>query len=186
MVEAGAEFENPLDRYQFLLPKNAPKDFGFGGSGKVHYATRVVDGQPVVIKKYPLNELLKYYSKISDELDKWLSLIHPHNLVFFEYFSYGDTFYLVSEYVQGINLRQKIDACKKSGIHLPEQLIINVFAQLLSSIKNLNDVEVNHAVIKPENIMLMEGTNNIKFIGFNIFQSLNQITNKPVQILITS
>lgn len=84
---------------------------------------------------------------------------HP-NLLCMESYGYtSNSLYIISEYLEGINLN---DFIKNYKVNMNNFLYISL--QLMSGLKFLHSKDIGHADIKPDNIMINPKNNNVKII----------------------
>lgn len=111
------------------------------------------EGKDVVIKLLP-SELAKDPQMVSlfhSEINWWG--VHPNILAPFEYITQDNRHYLISDFMQGINLTtylKRIRNFRKTRI----RLAIDCGLQLLDAVEAMHNKGVIHADIKPANVML--------------------------------
>nr|WP_323808732.1 serine/threonine-protein kinase PknK [Nostoc sphaeroides] len=135
-----------------------------GSRTRVYRAIRKQDKLPVVIKflisEYPsFNELLQFRNQytISQHLNI-AGIIHALSLE-----SYGNSYILVMEDIEGISLNEYIQS---NTLSLVEFLSIAI--QLTKGLHDLHQNRVIHKDIKPANILINPQTKQIKLIDFSI------------------
>jgi serine/threonine protein kinase/Flp pilus assembly protein TadD len=134
-----------LDRYTIRTL------LGVGGMGEVYLAHDSVLRRPVAIKLLPQahtcdRERLRRFER---EAQATSSLNHPHILTIHEFCEFEGRRFIVSEYVEGESLRQRM---ARAGLELHEAL--DVAVQVASALTAAHRAGVIHRDIKPENVML--------------------------------
>ncbi len=132
------------ERYRLL------KQIGKGGLCKTFLA--VDEGQfppiPCIVQQFlPRNETLQLF----EQKAQWLKELgkHPQIPVLIAHFQYNEYFYLVQEFVEGINLAQIVE---EEGA-FNENQIWQLLEDILPVIKFISDRNIIHRDIKPENII---------------------------------
>ncbi len=80
-------------------------------------------------------------------------------------------FYFIMEYVDGVNLRQLMDAKQ-----LPPELAVTIVPQICDALQFAHDEGVVHRDIKPENIML-DSRGRVKIADFGLAKLAGKATN---------
>jgi eukaryotic-like serine/threonine-protein kinase len=146
------------------------KKLGEGGMGAVYLARQNAIDQNVALK------VLHARAAESDEIvqrfhreAKVISMLTHPNIV--RVFIFGrtedDLMYLVMEFVQGVELRSRID---EKGV-LEELLAIKIMKQACSALAEAHDLGIIHRDLKPDNILLTEfrgESNFVKILDFGI------------------
>jgi hypothetical protein len=144
---------------------------GSGGFGAVYLAEDLRLQRPVAIKicstrRLPREEAAEAARLFEQEALTLAHLRHPGLTAVWDYFSEGDDYYLVMEYVPGETLRELL---ARSGGCLPVPLAIDYASQLCSVLRYLH-TRPNPIVfrdLKPGNIMVTPG-GDLKLIDFGI------------------
>ncbi len=89
-------------------------------------------------------------------------LSHPHIVTVFDYGQAGDLYYLVLEYVDGVNLRQALQA----GTIAPPQALA-IVPQICDALEFAHGLGVVHRDVKPENILL-DRQGRVKIADFGL------------------
>ena len=156
------------------------KILGSGNFAKVVKAKSLLNGLYYAIKiinKYE-NSSKQNYKYILRE--KYLPKILNHNNIVHYYGSFEDNenYYLVLEYIPNGSLEEKINnhlKCFQSPSEvefIKEDIIINIFTQILNGLIYLHDENIIHRDIQPNNI-LFDSNNNIKITDFGLCALLN-------------
>ena len=127
------------------------EQIGAGGMGEVYLATDKKLDRKVAIKI--LNEK---FSRDETNLNRFVSeakaasaLNHPNILTIYEFDETEDAHFIVSEYIEGLTLREVIG---ESTLKLSE--ILDISIQIASALSAAHTARLVHRDIKPENIML--------------------------------
>src|SRR5919202_4301322 len=145
------------------------QELGRGGFGVTFKATHHYLGQPVVIKT--LNEslrlhpdLAKFQRQFQDEARRLALCIHPNIVRVSDFFLEAGWPYMVMDYVPG----QTLQAVVFPGKPLSEATAINYIRQIGEALKVVHQKGLLHLDIKPENIILRQGTQEVVLIDFGI------------------
>lgn len=137
---------------------------GYGGMGYV-YQARQPDLDRMVALKILSPALRKdpaFEERFAREARVLGKLQHPNIVTLYEHGESGGTFYLLMEYIDGVNLRQAMSA----GRFTPEQALAIVPA-LCDALQSAHAQGVWHRDIKPENILL-DRDGRVKIADFGI------------------
>lgn len=148
-----------MNRYEKYIGKKLHDRYyiktviGLGGTSVVFEGIDTgCDDRPVAIKM--LREELwaekAYMERLFAEADTIASLDHPCISKLYDRYGGEDMQYLVTEYVDGITLRQYLI---KKG-HLEPAVIISIVSQILQVLSYLHKNGFVHGDIKPQNILL--------------------------------
>ncbi|MEW6492911.1 MAG: protein kinase [Cyanobacteriota bacterium] len=145
------------------------QELGRGGFGITFKATHHYLGQAVVIKT--LNESLRSQpnftqsiGKFQDEARRLALCSHPNIVRVSDFFTEDSLPYLVMDYIQG----QTLDAIVLPNNPLPEATAINYVQQIGAALKVVHQNGLLHRDIKPQNIILRQGTQEVVLIDFGI------------------
>ena len=144
---------------------------------EITLATRISDDQLVVLKQSILiNENLLKVSKLGHEYDILKDLDHKGIPKVHEILYDGKSVILVQEYIDGLDLREKIF---KKEISFMD--ILNISIQLADILYYIHKMGVIHKDINSSNVMLSkDGT--LKLLDFGISSNLRSETNEPLNI----
>lgn len=148
---------NIRDNYRFL------KRIGNGSFSEVYLCEHRVSKHRRCVKAV-------FWDKISNkenllqEIEVLKELDHPHILRIYEYYITARHVYIVSEYLEGGEMFDRISKMEKVN----EMEIARIFEQVLSAVAYLHSHNIIHRDLKPENIMFesKEPDSNIKLIDF--------------------
>ncbi|MBD2033492.1 protein kinase [Leptolyngbya sp. FACHB-321] len=145
------------------------EELGRGGFGITFKATHHFLGQTVVIKT--LNESLRhepdyadYQRKFQDEARRLALCVHPNIVRVSDFFIEAGQAYMVMDYLRGPNL----EALVLPNQPLPEAIAIHYARQIGSALKVVHQNGLLHRDIKPQNIILRQGTQEVVLIDFGI------------------
>ncbi|MBW4472689.1 MAG: serine/threonine protein kinase [Stenomitos rutilans HA7619-LM2] len=145
------------------------EELGRGGFGITFKATHHFLGQTVVIKT--LNESLRYepdyadyQRKFQDEARRLALCVHPHIVRISDFFVEAGQAYMVMDYIPGPNL----EALAFPNRPLPEAIAIHYARQIGNALKVVHQNGLLHRDIKPQNIILRQGTQEVVLIDFGI------------------
>ena len=145
------------------------KELGRGGFGITFRANHRYLGQPVVIKT--LNESLRrdrnfaeFDRKFQDEARRLASCVHPNIVRVSDFFVEDGQPYMVMDYIAGQNLGEVV----AGNNSLPENLAILYITQIGAALKAVHQKGLLHRDIKPQNILLRQGTQEVVLIDFGI------------------
>ena len=82
------------------------------------------------------------------------NIYHPNIVRFYTAFQDNKYQYFVSEFIQGQNLEEFVFKYKQQGQHLKQNLVINIFKQILNGLIYLHSNGIMHRDIKPDNILI--------------------------------
>ncbi len=145
------------------------QELGRGGFGITIKATHNYLGQPVVIKT--LNESLtqhpnfaEFQHKFQDEAKRLALCVHPNIVRVSDFFLEDGQPYMVMDYIPGQTLAEVVFG----GQPLPEAIAVNYIRQIGNALMVVNQNNLLHRDIKPQNIMLRQDTEEVILIDFGI------------------
>ncbi|MBF2007462.1 MAG: serine/threonine protein kinase [Chlorogloeopsis fritschii C42_A2020_084] len=151
------------------------QEIGRGGFGITFKATHHYLNQAVVIKT--LNEKLrqhpdfaKFERQFQDEARRLATCIHPNIVRVSDFFVEAGLPYMVMEYIPGETLGE---AYVLPGIPLPEATAIHYIRQIGAALQVVHHNGLLHRDIKPDNIILRQGTQEVVLIDFGIAREFN-------------
>ena len=123
---------------------------GEGGMGKVYLADDTLLSRKVALKILPqtLIEQRERLNRFKQEAKAASGLNHPNILTIHEFSTDDGSNYIVTEFVDGVTLREKL----RAGLSMSETLDIAV--QAASALAAAHNAGIVHRDIKPENIMI--------------------------------
>jgi len=145
------------------------EELGRGGFGITFKATHHFLGRVVVIKT--LNESLRgesdfpdYQRKFQDEARRLALCLHPHIVRVIDFFVEAGLAYMVMDYIPGPTLDRLVLPNKP----LPEDQAIHYIRQIGAALKVVHQNGLLHRDVKPQNIILRQGTQDVVLIDFGI------------------
>jgi serine/threonine protein kinase len=151
------------------------QEIGRGGFGITFKATHHYLDQEVVMKT--INERLrqhpdfaKFERQFQDEARRLATCIHPNIVRVSDFFVEAGLPYMVMEYIPGETLG---DAFVLPGIALPETTAIHYIQQIGSALQVVHNNGLLHRDVKPDNIILRQGTQEVVLIDFGIAREFN-------------
>src|SRR5262245_58148044 len=134
-----------LSHYQILAP------LGRGGMGEVFLATDTELRRKVALKLLPAHWTAdaERVRRFKQEARAASALNHPNILTVHEIGENDDRHFIVSEFVEGDTLRQRM----KSG-PIATQAAIEIAAQVTAALAAAHNAGIIHRDIKPENVMI--------------------------------
>ncbi|MDX2231883.1 MAG: serine/threonine-protein kinase [Leptolyngbyaceae cyanobacterium bins.349] len=142
---------------------------GEGGFGITFRATHHYLQQTVVIKTLnPTNQANAEFSQaqqqFQDEGRRLALCVHPNIVRVSDFFIEAGMPYLVMDYIPGYNLEQVVFPDRP----LPEAEAINYVRQIGAALQVIHANGLLHRDVKPQNIILRQGTNEVILIDFGI------------------
>jgi serine/threonine-protein kinase len=151
------------------------QEIGRGGFGITYKATHHYLRQEVVIKA--LNDKLrqhadftKFERQFQDEARRLATCVHPNIVRVSDFFVEAGLPYMVMEYIRGETLGE---AFVLPGITLPEPTAIHYIRQIGAALEVVHNNGLLHRDVKPDNIILREGTQEVVLIDFGIAREFN-------------
>ena len=152
---------------------------GQGGMGIVYKARQRSLDRIVALKILPLDTAgdPAFEERFVRESRTLAQLTHPNIVTVFDSGKVGGFFYLVMEYVDGVNLRTAIAAQA-----LTPADALEVVRQVCDALQHAHDAGVVHRDIKPENILL-DGRGRVQIADFGLAKLLGRT---PIEISLTA
>ncbi|MBD2436622.1 serine/threonine-protein kinase [Nostoc sp. FACHB-110] len=151
------------------------QEIGRGGFGITFKATHHYLGHEVVMKT--INEKLrqhpdfaKFERQFQDEARRLATCIHPNIVRVSDFFVEDGLPYMVMEYIPGETLG---NAFILPAIPLPEATAIHYIRQIGAALQVVHNNGLLHRDVKPDNIILREGTQEVILIDFGIAREFN-------------
>lgn len=151
------------------------QEIGRGGFGITFKATHHYLEQEVVMKT--INEKLrqhpdfaKFEQQFQDEARRLATCVHPNIVRVSDFFVEDGLPYMVMEYIPGETLGE---AFILPGIPLPEATAIHYIRQIGAALQVVHSNGLLHRDIKPDNIILRRGTQEVILIDFGIAREFN-------------
>ncbi|NJL40256.1 MAG: protein kinase [Leptolyngbyaceae cyanobacterium RM2_2_4] len=145
------------------------QELGRGGFGITYKATNHALSQVVVIKT--INESLRqdpnfayFYRQFQDEARRLAVCSHPNIVRVTDFFIEEGLPYIVMDYIPG----QTLDMLVMPDKPLSEETAIHYIRQVGEALKIVHQSNLLHRDIKPQNIILRQGTDQVVLIDFGI------------------
>ncbi|RJQ31822.1 MAG: serine/threonine protein kinase [Actinobacteria bacterium] len=151
-----------LDRYQII------EELGTGGFSTVYKAFDSKMERLVAIKFIPSHSKATTWAKREAKTSAHLN--HPNIATIHEYDETEDGHYLIMEYLEGINLRDVLEAKEKLEI----EEAIAIASQVAVALEYAHINFVVHKDIKPENLMII-ADGRVKIMDFGTSRLLSQM-----------
>ncbi|KAM3147294.1 hypothetical protein pb186bvf_000545 [Paramecium bursaria] len=156
------------------------KVLGQGAFGKVWRVTHKTTGLVRAMKQLKKQSLIKEEEqRLFSEMNILKNLDHPHIVKLFELYQDDGSYYLVTEYLQGGEL---FDRIKKMN-YFSENKAADYIKQILTAVLYCHDQNIVHRDLKPENIIFVneEQDSQLKVIDFGTsrkFDGLKQMSKR--------
>lgn len=137
---------------------------GHGGMGAVFKARQPQLDRAVALKLLaPAHTDDAWFAaRFQREARALAALNHPNIVTIHDFGQAAGFYFLLMEFVDGVNLRQALDAG-----HLAPQQALAIVPQLCDALQFAHDLGIVHRDIKPENL-LMDSTGRVKIADFGI------------------
>ena len=140
-----------------------------GGFGVTYRATHTLLHQPVVLKtlnlqQEPPKRIHDLGERFLQEAQRLAQFNHPHIVRVSDCFIEGGRPFIVMDYIPGRTLAQVI---QEEG-PLPEKTALHYIRQVASALELVHEHGLLHRDVKPDNIMLRDGTDQVVLIDFGI------------------
>lgn len=148
---------------------------GQGGMGAVYQARHRGLDRLVALKILPraADDDRRFAERFQREARALARLNHPHVVAVFDSGRAGPYYFLIMEYVDGVNLRQAMQA----GRIEPAQALAMV-GQICEALQYAHDEHVVHRDIKPENVLL-DRQGRVKVVDFGLAKLLDPDLPEP-------
>jgi len=156
-----------------------------GGFGIIYKGYDNVLGKDVTIKEIK-PELLgdpEIIEQFKSEARHVAKMNHQNIVHIFDFVQEEENFYIIMEYIDGLDLSALIQNCKKKGTLIPQHITLHIIAEVCKALdyahncRNLDNNEplnLVHQDISPSNIMISK-TGQIKVIDFGLTGTQGQI-----------
>jgi serine/threonine protein kinase/TolB-like protein/Tfp pilus assembly protein PilF len=158
-----------LGRYEIRSP------IGAGGMGEVYLAQDVQLDRPVAIKLLPsqFTQDEDRLRRFKQEARNTSSLNHPNILTIFEIGEAGGSHYIATEFIDGVTLREQMQA-----VRMKLEEVLEVGIEVSSALAAAHEAGIVHRDIKPENIMLRKD-GYVKVLDFGLAKLTEQQQPEP-------
>lgn len=143
---------------------------GQGGMGAVYKARQRGLDRLVALKILPpeTGGDTAFSERFTREARALARLNHPHIVAVYDFGRAGGLYYFLMEYIDGVNLRQMLQAQK-----LPPRQALVIVPQICDALQYAHDEGIVHRDIKPENILL-NTKGRVKIADFGLAKLLGQ------------
>jgi tRNA A-37 threonylcarbamoyl transferase component Bud32 len=141
---------------------------GQGGMGAVYKARQTKLERLVALKVLPpeWGRDPAFAERFAREARAMARLSHPHIVTIYEFGETGGLYYLVMEFVDGLNLRQLL-----RGGRLQPQEALTLVPQICEALQYAHEEGIVHRDIKPENVLL-DRKGRVKIADFGLAKLL--------------
>lgn len=141
---------------------------GRGGMGVVYKARQKALGRLVALKLLAPERVAdpKFAERFAHEAQALAALSHPNIVTIHDFGQAGEVYYLLMEFVDGVNLRQAMTA----GRFTPEQALA-IVPPVCEALQYAHEHNIVHRDIKPENLLL-DKEGRVKIADFGIAKML--------------
>ena len=148
---------------------------GAGGMGEIYLAEDLRLHRKVALKLLPREFTLdaERVRRFKQEARAASALNHPNIITIFEIGEAEGLHYLVTEFIDGQTLRQRLAASSSSAPPLPLPELLDIVSQAASALAAAHEAGIIHRDIKPENIMLRRD-GYVKVLDFGIAKLLDR------------
>jgi serine/threonine protein kinase len=168
----------PVDRRKALSPSELAPHFpqleildclGRGGMGVVYKARQKSLNRFVALKLLAPERVedAKFAQRFTHEAQALAALNHPSIVTIYDFGQAGGFYFLLMEFVDGVNLRQAM----KAGRFTPEQALA-VVPPVCEALQYAHEHGIVHRDIKPENLLL-DKEGRVKIADFGIATMLH-------------
>ena len=110
--------------------------------------------------------------KIKNEVTILSKINNEHIIKFVNSFIKNNSFNVITEYYEDLNLRQFINKYKKEKILISQNLIYHFLKEICIGLKEIHNQNIIHRNLNPDNIYFTK-ENKLKIGGFGIFKQLD-------------
>lgn len=164
--------EGKILKFEAMKSLKYIKELGSGGTGNTHLFKDETTDMLFAIKKYepaPQNEDFKeeLYDRFVDEIKILFKISHPNIVRIYDYYLYPNkkVGYLQMEYINGT-------AIDKYNPFPWDRSWEEIFIEVIKTFKYLEENNILHRDIRPENLLLDENF-NLKLIDFGFGKIIN-------------
>src|SRR5580693_2023294 len=142
---------------------------GRGGMGVVYKARQILLNRLVALKILAPERVrdAKFAERFTREAQALAALNHPNIVTIYDFGQAGGYYFLLMEFVDGLNLRQLLRTRKLT----PEEAL-TIVPPLCDALQFAHDRGIVHRDIKPENLLL-DKTGKVKVADFGIAKILD-------------
>ena len=112
--------------------------------------------------------------ELQNEANILSSIDNDHILKYYDSFSDNESFNIVMEYCDGLNLRSYINEHKETNKLIEKHLIYHIISDICKGLKEIHNKKLIHRDLRPSNLFLT-GDLKVKIGNFGIAKRLNYI-----------
>lgn len=150
-----------------------PEYIAKGTTSTVYSITKISDGTKfvlkVIIKKYEKTSMNEY------KISKILTCENKHIICYIDSVKYKDSLAYIMNYIPNFTLTDYIKNRDNNDLKI-QQLNIEYFKQILTTVNYMHNKNVVHRDLKPDNLLLNNGMINIIDLGFAASLNVNPET----------
>lgn len=148
---------------------------GEGGMGLVYRARQTSLDRDVAIKVIRTDHQYReaFENRFAREAKALASLNHPNIVTVHDFGKTDDYFFLIMEFVDGINLRELL-----SGQKITASEALEIIPQICDALQYAHEKGVVHRDIKPENI-LVDRNGRVKIADYGLAKLINDESTSP-------
>src|SRR4051795_1504580 len=171
---AGVAAQAPPQKPEELAPHFPQLEIleclGRGGMGVVYKARQKSLNRFVALKLLAPERVAdaKFAQRFTHEAQALATLNHPNIVTIYDFGQAGGFYFLLMEFVDGVNLRQAMSA----GRFTPEQALA-IVPPVCEALQYAHEQGIVHRDIKPENLLLDKG-GRVKIADFGIAKILGE------------
>ena len=160
----------PVHENDFVSHYKIHCQIGAGGMGEVYLATDTLLDRKVALKLLPSDATSDQHRvrRFLQEAKAASSLNHPHIITIHEVGHTNSTYFIATEFIDGVSLREAIN---RGQLEIGQ--IIEIATQAALALTAAHEVNIIHRDIKPENIM-MRDDGFVKVLDFGLAKLLQQ------------
>ena len=148
---------------------------GEGANGIAYKVLNEENNCFYVIKKILLKNAIKEELIEIQKEAEMLAQINSENIVkYFDCFTDNDSFNIIMEYCDGLDLKKYINKHKNLNLYIIEKNIYHIILEICKGLKEVHKLNIIHRDLKPDNIFLMDDL-KVKIGDFGISKQLNYI-----------
>jgi serine/threonine protein kinase len=166
-AEELSEEANQLPPPRQIGPYQLLSLLGKGGMGEVHLALDTRLNRKVAIKLLPAEFTAdaERVRRFEQEARAISALNHPNIVTVYEIGETEGRHYIVTEYVEGETLRQRMESAPQHQMRLKE--VLEIAAQVASALQSAHEAGIIHRDVKPENVMVRQ-SGLVKVLDFGL------------------
>ena len=151
------------------------ENLGQGSFGSIYKVLNINNNYIYVIKRILLKGTNKEQLKvIQNEAEILSSINNEHIVKYYDSFLDNESFNIVMEYCDGLDLRKYINEHKETNKLIEKDLIYHIISDICKGLKEIHSKKLIHRDLKPDNLFLT-GDLKVKIGDFGIAKQLNNI-----------